>query len=191
SYSDGLNRMACGRYSPPSCFPRLSRAESASASRGAGFSTATPDGTASPGSWLYRLPRRSALGFKPRPAVAACEATLFSRRATSSSNSAIRAAKDLASRFPSRLLARSFALLRSSFSSCARNSSLLSFGTVVALRALPVAFAELDAERPGGLRARPVRWAISTDLATRAMVSSPVERWGRQLGDNAALGNPG
>ena len=178
-------------YSPPSCSSRLSRAAFASASRGVGSWTATPGGTASPGSMseFRRLLEAEVLGFAPRVAAAACEAAFFSKRAISPSNSAIRAADDLATRFVSRLLARSVALARSSFSTCARNSSLLSFGArgsaarvgfgaAAALvdfdaRPFTAGFAEAAGGRPG-LRPLAVRWPISADLAVRAMMSSPL-----------------
>src|SRR6185312_10890885 len=177
-------------YSPPSRSSRLSRAASVSRSRGAGSSTATPGGTASPGSRseLRRLLEADVLGFPPRVAAAACEAIFFSRRATSPSNSAIRAPADLPARFVSRLLARNVALARSSFSTCARNSSLLSFGArggaagpgfgaAAALAGFDVRrftadFADAVGGRPG-LRALVVRWPALVDLAGRAMVSSP------------------
>src|SRR6185312_11888240 len=178
-------------YSPPSRSSRLSRAASVSRSRGAGSSTATPGGTASPGSRseLRRLLEADVLGFPPRVAAAACEAIFFSRRATSPSNSAIRAPADLPARFVSRLLARNVALARSSFSTCARNSSLLSFGArgsaagpgfgaAAALagfdvRRFTAGFAEAVGGRPG-LRAVAVRWPALADLAVRAMLSSPL-----------------
>ena len=56
-----------------------------------------------------------------------CDAAFFASRATFSSSSAIRAAAALAVRLASRFFTRNVALARSSFSTCTRSSSLLSF----------------------------------------------------------------
>src|SRR6185437_15209102 len=114
---------------------------------------------------------------------------------------AIRAPADLAARFVSRLLARNVALARSSFSTCARNSSLLSFGArgsaagpgfgaTAALagfdvRPFTAGFAEAVGGRPG-LRALAVRWPALADLAVRAMVSSPLNGLERGLAGRGA-----
>src|SRR6185312_6993260 len=123
------------------------------------------------------------LGFGGRWVDFACEATFFSRRATSPSSSAIRAAEDLASRVASRPLARSAALARSSFSTCPRNSSLLSFGVALALagagaRPLAIVFAGVAAGRPG-LLPLGVRCAVPADLGLRGIALISSGRTGR------------
>src|SRR5208283_3497277 len=106
-------------------------------------------------------------------------AACCSSRATWSSSSAIRAAAVLAARPASLLLVRSVALARSSCSTRARNSSLLSLGAAgeaapgcsgaaAALVTLAEVFAVAAAGRPG-LRVGAAGFLVSVALTRRAM----------------------
>src|SRR5271166_2742870 len=163
------------------CSSRFSRAVSAASSGGAGSCTAMPGGTASPGSTprRCRLPRAGAAGFEPPLAGAGGGAAWFSSRATWSSSSAIRAAAVFAARLASLLLVRSVALARSSCSTCARNSSLLSLGAAgeaapacsgaaVVLVTLAEVFAVAAAGQPG-LRVGVAGFLASVAFTGRAM----------------------
>lgn len=83
-----------------------------------------------------------------RPLAFACTATFFSRPPTSASSSAIRVAAILAARSLSLLFVRRVALARTSFSTKARNSPLLTFGTAVAAMGLSAAGDLMSVDAP-------------------------------------------